>query len=335
MTMMRGLPEDSDEPRATIVGQFHKLARTTEGLMQILPDYYTALVGASQVVRSDAATTLGEMPRAALQNMPSLVFEAFTALMADPYVIVHRAAARALERFSLPDEFRSDAIRALSSWILQYAQSRNDDRFLIELLELYAHRYVRKEKLAGSIGDRLIEIAMTVAPDVILGESRNGMSVFANNPNYAAFFLRLLADEQAMATYHEHLLEELRRRPPPSLYAERVKAVEVGINVARHYPWSVTSFVEALTSCGAWTEAAALAVAVYEGIPDTTENKVRRMRFDLFRIAAAFEAAIAEGRTSDLGSLAQQWRATLADIEKDHEENRRKRDPLRGFLGSD
>lgn len=335
LTMMRGLPEDNDEPRATIVGQFHKLARTTEGLMQILPDFYSALVGPSQVVRSDAATTLGEMPRAALENMPSLVFEAFTALLADPYVIVHRAAVRALERFSLPVAFRGDATRALSAWILWYAKSRSDDRFLIEALELYASRYVSKEKLAESIGDRLIEIATTVSPDVILGESRNAMPVFSSNPNYAAFFLRLLEDERALMTYHEHLLEELQRRPPASLYAQRAKAVEVGIKVARHYPWGVMSFIEALTACGAWVEAASLAATVYQNIPDTTEYKARRFRFNLFRIAAEFEAAIAEGRTADLEDLAQQWRTTLADIEKDYEENKRRRDPLRGILGSD
>jgi hypothetical protein len=334
LTMMRGLPADNNEPRATIVGHFHNLARTTEGLMQILPDYYSALVGSSQVVRSDAATTLGEMSRAALENMPSLVFEAFTALMADPYIIVHRAAVRALRRFSLPDAFRRDAVRAFTGWILSYADSRNDDRFLIQALELYAYRYVSKEQLAGPLGDRLMDIAMTVAPDVLLGESRNGLPVFSGNPNYARFFLHLLEDDRAMATYHEHLLEEFQRRPPASLYTERARAVEVGIKVARSYPWGAMAFIEALTACGAWGEAATLAAAVHEGVPDTTEYRPRRLHFDLFRIATAFEAAIAEGQTAELDTLAQQWRETLADIRKDHDENERRRDPLQGFLGS-
>jgi hypothetical protein len=335
LTLMRNLPADSDHLRATIVGNFHKLAKTPEGLMQIMPDYYSALVGSSQLVRSDAATALGEMPRLALQNMPSLVFEAFTALMADPYVIVHRTAVRALERFSLPDEYRRDASRALSSWILYYAKSRSDDRFLIEAIDLYANRYVAEEKLAGSLGDRLLEIVMTVAPETVMHESRHCMPVFSKNPNYVRFFLWLMEDENAMATYHEHLLEQLRRRPPANLYQERNRAVEAGIKVAQRYPWGVASFIEALTSSGAWTEAAALVSVVYKGIPDNTQNRTMRLHFNLFRIACDYEAAIAEGRTGELRGLGKQWRTTMSDIKKDHEEHERKRDPLRGFLGQD
>jgi hypothetical protein len=71
--------------RAAIIGHFHNMMVTTETLVLCLPHFYSALVGPSQVVRSSAAKALGEMSRKTLEDMPDLVFEAFSALLNDPY----------------------------------------------------------------------------------------------------------------------------------------------------------------------------------------------------------------------------------------------------------
>jgi hypothetical protein len=52
------------------------------------------MIGSSELVRSRAAATLGEMDRQAPENLPNLVLEAFSALRNDPYVIVHGAPLR-------------------------------------------------------------------------------------------------------------------------------------------------------------------------------------------------------------------------------------------------
>ncbi len=337
LAVLHGLPEGSTRMAATIVGNFPKLAKTVEGLQLILPDYYAALVGASQLVRSDAATALGEMPRIAQQNMPSLVFEAFTALMSDPYMIVHRAAVRALERFSLPEEFRAIAMRALSQWIIYYSENRtpDGDRFLVEAVDLYAYRYASDEKLKGRLGDRLLEILTLLPPDVVMQESRRGVPALEGNPNYPQFFLRLLADEKTMATHHEDLLEHLQSKPVMNLYAVRKEAVEVGKWVAAQYPWGTASFIEALTSCGAWAEAAELTGAVIDAIPDTLHYRARKLHFALWRIACDYEAAIAQGQFEKLNALHVEWDKARMAIKEDNEQTERKRVPLSGLFGQD
>jgi hypothetical protein len=69
---LRALPEDSYRLVGKIVGNFHKMMRTTEGLIVCLPDFYTAQVGSSQLVRSYAATAMGEMRGTTHDNLPSL-----------------------------------------------------------------------------------------------------------------------------------------------------------------------------------------------------------------------------------------------------------------------
>ena len=59
LSVLRGLPEGSDRVRAAIIGQFDSMMVTTKSLALCLPDFYSALVGPSQVVRASAARALG------------------------------------------------------------------------------------------------------------------------------------------------------------------------------------------------------------------------------------------------------------------------------------
>ena len=49
------------------------------------------------------------------------MFEAFSALLTDSYVIVHRSAVKALQRFHLPPDFDAIGKDALVSLINYYA----------------------------------------------------------------------------------------------------------------------------------------------------------------------------------------------------------------------
>lgn len=79
LSFLRALPEDSYRLAGKIVGNFHKMMRTTEGLIACLPYFYTAQVGSSQLVRSYAATAMGEMRGTTHDSLPTLAFEAFCA----------------------------------------------------------------------------------------------------------------------------------------------------------------------------------------------------------------------------------------------------------------
>jgi hypothetical protein len=338
LSVLQGLPEDAHNLRATIVGHFNKLMDTTETMALCLPHYYSALVGPSQLVRSRAAKTLGDMSRQTLENFPDLVFEAFSALLNDPYVIVHRAAVKTLERFQLPPTFDADAKGALAGWILSYAKnpSRDSsaDAFLMETIDLYAHRYASDSDRAGRLGEKLLSIAQTVEPSAVAREFQySGRSFFAN-PSYAGLLFKLIDDEKSMSLYHEDLIGQLDKLSDQTIHRERASAMALGKKVAKHYPQIGGVLIEVLSAAGAWKEATELATATYNDIEDTTRTKPFRLHAALRMIACSYESAIADGQMYELEGLSGRWKATLMEIENDRAANQARRNPLHGFFGA-
>jgi hypothetical protein len=334
LSFYAGLPEENTELKSPIIGQFSDFAENAEGLKLCLPYYYSAMVGPSQLLRSYAATALGELSRQALENTPGLVFEAFVALMTDPFVVVHRAAVRALERFSLPDEVKPQAKKALSDIILYYAKARDDDAFLVTAVEIFAHRYVDEARLAGKLGDILLDILMTVEPEVILRKTRYGLPIFSQNPNYIKLFLKLL--NSATSEYDiEALLNQLDRRPPTDLKTYAAELAKAGVHVAHHRLYEVHTIIETLTACGAWSDASAMLTEILESYPDNMHYKSRRLLVQRYRISCDVEATVAMNDSAALTVLAKEWSDNLAEQQKYDEENRPKDRPLGRLFGTD
>lgn len=333
LEFMRALPEQDDLLRGAIIGEFHCLMGSVDTLSQCLPDFYSALVGPSQLERSNAATALGEMKSQIRENMPALVFEAFVAFLTDPFIIVHKAAARALERFSPPDNLKADIALGLSNLIACYARDRSDDDFLMQCIDLYAHRYVRHEHLAGKLGNILIEIMMRLRPRSVAREIRHCGRLFEGNPNYPGLLLRLMNDDQAMSHQHEELFERLRGVPPGSLYDYRRELVQISRRASRGRSLHDVGIVlEVLTASGAWGEAAEASTAVYESIEDNMREKPRRLHAKLRKIACDLEYALSLGKTEEVDIARSEWDKTVQEIQQDNEIHQLRRDPLRGLL---
>jgi hypothetical protein len=330
---MRALPEPDDLLRGAIVRNFHYLMRSVDTLSQCLPDYYSALVGSSQIVRSNAAMTMGEMKVHIRENMPSLVFEAFVAFLTDPFVIVHKAAVRALDRFVPPDDLKTHVALALSNLISCYAQARSDDDFLMQCIDLYAHRYVRREHLAAKLGNTLIEVMMRLKPWSVAQRLRHCARLFDGNPSYPRLLLRLMGDDEAMSYRHEELFDSLRSIPPGGLYDHRRELVELSKRASRGRSLhEIGIFIEILTASGAWSEAAEASTAAYVSIENNVREKPRRLHAKLRKIACDLEYAVSLGDTEDVAKARSEWDKTVQEIKEDNEINRPRRDPLRGLL---
>lgn len=333
LDFMRALPEQDDLLRGAIVGNFHCLMRSVDTLSQCLPVYYSGLVGPSQLVRSNAATTLGEMKTQVRENVPALVFEAFVALLTDPFVIVHKAAVHALERFTLPDHLKTHATLAVSNLIACYMRDRSDDDFLMQCIDLHAQRYARREQLAGKLGNTLIDIMMRLRPWTVARGLRHCGRLFEGNPNYAGLLLRLMCDDEAMSYQHEELFDQLRRVPADSLYDHRRELVEVSKRASRGRSLHEVGFVlEMLTASGAWSEAAEVSTAAHDSIEDNVREKPRRLHAKLRRIACDLEFAVSLGKTDEAKTARSEWDETIQEIKQDDEIHRLRRDPLRGLL---
>jgi hypothetical protein len=278
------------------------------------------------------------MSRKILQDLPSLVFEAFSALLTDSYVIVHRAAVKALQHFRLPPDFDAIAKGALVSLINYYAprsaQDSANTTFLMEAIDLYANRYATEAHRTGRLGDQVINIMKTLRPMSVAAELRHAGYSFRANPNYAGLLFKLLDDDEVMSTYHESLVDELEYLPKKSLYNERAAAVQLAKKMGQRYRDLVGILIEGLTAAGAWKEAAEITAVAYDEIEDTTRTKPMRLHAGLRKIACAFESAIAGGQVDLLGGLKKDWKTTLAEVENDTEAHKERRDPLHGVLGA-
>jgi hypothetical protein len=331
LKILRSLPEGSNRLVAAIIGNFSAMMCTTEGLIACLPDFYTAQVGSSPLVRSYAATAMGEMRGTTHDNLPSLAFEAFCAQLSDPYLVVHQAAIHALDHFDLPEEYDARAKAALSSWIVHYAADRPTDDFLVRAIDLYVRRYVGGENMAGKVGARLVAILMKAKPYVAAKEIRYANNVYISAPGYADLLCHVMNDSDAMHIYHEDLIQRVTELPRQVVLEKRAKLMALGTKWFLQYRLISGVLIELLTSSGAWSDAAAFSKSQHDGVEDNTRNKQLRLHLALRMIACAFEAAVKSNDVPVIEKLSKEFQSTLAELEKDNATNEDRRDPLRGL----
>jgi len=140
-----------DESRTWLISALLKetnhLISTPEGLNLALPELYSGLMGTSNLVRATAAETLGRAGKSRIADLPQLVLEAFVLLLSDRYVIVHQAAAGALENIPLPPHLEQTAGLALLQLIEVYRSEKDIRGFLPRCVKLYLHRFAKEEQL--------------------------------------------------------------------------------------------------------------------------------------------------------------------------------------------
>ncbi len=335
LKILRSLPEGSDRLVGAIIGNFPAMLRRTEGLITCLPDFYTAQVGSSPLVRSYAATAMGEMRDTTHDNLPSLAFEAFCAQLSDPYVIVHKAAIHALDRFFLPQEYRARAKNAVGAWVVHYAQERPTDDFLIVAIDLYAREYANKEDMAGQVGARLIGMLKKATPYLVAKEIQYANNVYVHAPGYADLLIHVMNDLDAMHLYHDDLIQRVAELPRDVVLEKRCEIMALGAKWFLRYRLVAGIVIELLTSSAAWSDATTFSKSQHDGVEDNTRNKQLRLHLALRMIACAFEAAVEINDGAAIKKLSEDFKSTLAEIEKDNAANEDRRDPLRGLRRQD
>ena len=146
LAFYRGLPEARENLRSLVIENLHELARNGDALNAVLPELYGAMVGSSQLLRAMAAESFGKIACRRSSDLPDLTYEAFLPLLSDPYVIVHKYAVQALDRFWLPDNFAPPAEKALTQLVLVYSQNKS------------CRRYWKEQDFAGSRGKAVLTL---------------------------------------------------------------------------------------------------------------------------------------------------------------------------------
>jgi hypothetical protein len=332
LQVLSGIHEQSYHLRGIMVTALSRMMATIEGLNTALPPLYSALVGASQQGRAAAIKALKNLSSERSNDLPTLLHEAFLTTLWDPYIIVHQTAVRALEIFSLPDQFTPILKRQVRELILVYSHSKDGDEFLIDCISLYVSRYAETEELQGDFGALLISQLSGMKPDMVIRNIDWRCRKLSVTPGYGTMMVSLL--KAASSEYQEEpVIRILRTLPPAIVYDERTNLECIALERLNDIDL-VGTLVELLTRAGAWSEAERVAKAVEDEIPDTTRNIPQRLFANLLLIATKFELAIADGSQNGIiEQLGQQWQATIERIEQDKRDNEARRDPLRGFLG--
>jgi hypothetical protein len=331
LKILRSLPEGSTRLVAAIIGNFPAMMRTTEGLIACLPDFYSAQVGSSALVRGHAATAMGEMRGTTHDNPPSLAFEAFCAQMNDSFVIVHKYAVYALERFHLPKEYDNRAQRSLINLINHYANESPRDEFLVRAIGLFVRRYVGRDRMGSELGGKLVAMLKKATPYVAAREIERSGNPYITAPGYADLLLHVMNDGDAMHSRHEDLIQRLAELPRETVLEKREALMALGTKWFLQYRLISGVVIEVLTSCGAWADAAAFSKRQHDEVEDNTRNTQLRLYLALRMIACAFEAAVQAGDATAMETLSKEFQSTLSAIEKDNAANEDRRDPLRGL----
>ena len=268
-------------------------------------------------------------------NLPSLAFEAFCAQMHDPFLIVHKSAIHALERFHLPKEYENRAKAALVNWINYYAAERPTDEFLMRATGLYARRYVGRDKMASKLGGCLVAALKKAIPYVAAREIERAGNVYISAPGYGDLLLHVMSDGDAMHSHHEYLIERLSELPPDTVLQKRNQLIALGTKWFLQYRLISGVVIEMLTSSGAWSDAAAFSKSQHDGVENNVRNTQLRLYLALRMIACAFEEAVKAGDASAMETLSKEFQSTLSEIEKDNAANEDRRDPLRGLRRAD
>lgn len=316
---------------SALLKESNHLIATPEGLNLVLPELYSGLVSTSTLERAAAAETLGKAGSGRIADLPELVLEAFVLLLRDPYVIVHKAAARALGNIPLPPHLERSADSALLQLILVYRSGNDADDFLLQCMQLYLRRFADERQLRGGLATGFIRIINRVSASRELRVLNTMSKYLKDEPEYVDLVIGVFEDEE-VSQYGEEDAIELAYLIPDEQVLKRADDL-VKVAVRRHgRALYVGAIVEILTRAGAWAQAVTVVKASWEHLPDTVPMKRVKWTVQLQLVAVQFEAAVATGDVARLSALKSEWEGLEKALQEDEKLYAERRNPLPSFF---
>lgn len=308
----RGLLGDTFE--AAILREIAPLLATSAGLKAMLPYLYGAMVGASVAGRAAAADALKDIGSRRFADLPDLVADSLVLMLFDPYVIVHKAAVRALGRLRLPAHFLRIVVAAMDNLIVAY-RGGNDPEFLLECIEAKVSTYRDESPLPEAQGQILLALIAELGPSVLLRSGhRFFLRQFQHLDGWAALILSWVG--QCRDNYQLEYALELVADLPLGASAPQLPAILQAVATDPANSQLCSTFVELLSRDRAWlgaTQVAALHVAAF---PDTVRKRARRLQAKQLERRVRFEYLISEGQLEEAVALGGAWIQADDELEK-------------------
>lgn len=322
--MFDTIPEGRDNLRGALLGATKELSRDLAGLKLLLPHLYAALVGPSALVRSYAATAVGELPFRSRANIPELLFEAFSALLWDQYVIVHKTAVDAFRRSIIPEQFRPTAARAILNLIHYYRVQSNEDQFLAKCVRILAGMVDLFGEASGATRRYLVEVAMGIDPIFIRSDIQSLSYTLGTEPTFAKLAARMiphLADRHNSSDKAMNLLARVGsdgfRSHAQAFHDAAIAVLDVELKTS-------LGIVEGFLRAGMSDEADALLAALLERNGDTLRMRRRGTFLRWPQLALRYEKALAAQDLEAMVAASREW-AEAAELDAQDREDARER----------
>ena len=334
LELYRKLPEAQTQMRGNMIAHASKLLTGVESLKLVLSDWYRALMDESTLVRASAVQAWEYVPYDLVKNFPDLFFEAFSVLLTDPYVIVHRSAVHSLRRRSFPEEKRSLIKHGLWSLIVCYSQQSKQEDFVVDCIDTFAFLCLSPEERKGKLGQLLSAILLTLEGSALYHAVDRLHYGFEDVPGFAKVALKSIQDDYTRSISIDDCASAILRAPHNELQ-NCVDDIKKAFEALR--PFRPEGFIEALLYAAALTKAGNHAAAstcfreLIASIPVEDRNEQWRLEAALVAVASEIEHAIGGGEA--FVELIEKWSSLLSELEKENEERAKLRDfPPRFFF---
>lgn len=327
LELYRSLPDAQTQMRGNMIAHVSKLLTGVESLKLVLSDWYRALMDESALVRASAVRAWEDVPYDLVKNFPDLFFEAFSILITDPYIIVHKSAVHSLRRRSFPEEKLNLITQALWNLIVYYSQESKQEDFVVDCIDTFAYLCLSSEQRKGKLGQHLSSILLGLAGSALYRAVDRLHYGFATVPGFAKVALKSIQDDYTRSISIDDCMSAILRSPHKELkncVDDIIKAFEA------LRPFRPQGFAEALFYAAALTKAGNYATAstcfreLVASIPVEGRNEHWRIEAALVATASEIERAINNGE--DLVELIDEWNSLLNKLEKENEERAKLRD---------
>lgn len=323
--MFDTIPDGRNNLRGALLGATKELSNDLAGLKLVLPHLYSALVGSSVLVRSYAATAIGELPYRSRGNIPDLLFEAFGALLWDQYVVVHKAAVNAFHRSIVPEQFRPNAARAILNLIHYYRVQSNEDQFLAKCVCILAGMADLFGQSSRALRRYLIEVAMGINPCFLRSDIQSLSYSLGPEPEFAKLAARMLPHIADRHNQSDKAMNLLGRVTPGGLRANAQAFHDAAIAILDHELMTALGIVEAFLRADMPDEADALVTALLAINGDTVRMRRRGTLLRWPQLALRFERAIATRDADAISEASRAWIEAAAVDTQDKEDGRERR----------
>ncbi len=336
LELYRKLPENQTQMRGNMIVHVSKLLAGVESLTIVLSDWYRALMDESTLIRASAVQAWGDVPYDLVKNFPDLFFEAFSVLLTDPYVIVHRSAVHSLRRRSFPKEKRSLIKHGLWSLIVYYSQQSKQEDFVVDCIDAFAFLCLSPEERKGKLGLLLSGILLSLEGSALYHAVDRLHYGFGEVPGFAKVALKSIQDDYTRSISTDDCVSAILRAPHNELQ-NCIDEIKKAFEALR--PFRPEGFVEALLYAAALTKAGNHAAAstcfreLMASIPVEDRNEQWRLETALVATASEIEHTIGGGGA--FVELIEKWSSLLSDLEKENEKRAKLRDFPPSFFFED